>query len=143
MARLTMPWLVKPNSTATWPVSPRQPQSSGPRFGGRVFLLTGPNTFSSAADFAAVVKDYEIGTIIGEETGGLRQCFGDRLRFSLPYSGIGFGVSHKRFYAPIPKPGDDLRGVVPDVILDKKILAQYLDSEDPVKSFALDYVGSK
>ena len=124
----------------TWSLSPQQPQDKPCRFNGRLFLLTSPGTFSSAAGFAAVVKDYQIGTIIGEETGGLRQCFGDQLRFSLPNSGIGFGVSYKRFYAPIPKPGDDLRGTVPDVIVDKEMLVRYLDSDDPVKSFALDYV---
>ena len=119
-------------------LAPREPEEKGFRFDGRLFLLTGPDTFSSAASFAAAVKDYEIGTIIGEETGGLRQCFGDQVRFRLPNSGISFGVSYKRFYAPIPKPDDDIRGVVPDI--DEDMLSEFSNLEDPLLAFALDYV---
>ncbi len=126
--------------TITRRAEPQQPEDRKSRFDGRVFLLTGPGTFSSAADFAAVVKDYEIGTIIGEETGGLRECFGDVLRFQLPNSRIPFGVSYKRFYAPIPRPDDGTRGTAPDVVVDEERLSKYVDSDDPVRAFALDYV---
>lgn len=117
-----------------------EPEDRGYRFKGSVFVLTGPNTFSSAADFAAVVKDFEIGTIIGEETGGLRQCFGEILLFSLPHSKIEFSVSCKCFYAPIPKPDDDKHGTIPDVIVDEGMLSKYSDANNPVLAFALDYV---
>jgi len=128
--------------TITERLEPRRPEDRKFRFDGRVFLLTGPGTFSAAADFAAVVKDYEIGTIIGEETGGLRQCFGDVLRFRLPNSAVQFGVSYKRFYAPVPRPDDDTRGTVPDVAIDEERLPEYLDSDDPVRAIALDYVSA-
>jgi C-terminal processing protease CtpA/Prc len=121
-------------------LAPRKPEEKGFRFGGRLFLLTGADTFSSAASFAAAVKDYEIGTIIGEETGGLRQCFGDQVRFRLPNSGISFGVSYKRFYAPIPKPNDDISGVVPDIDIDEEMLSEFSNAEDPLLAFTLDYV---
>lgn len=126
--------------TITRRIEPRRPEDRKSRFDGRVLLLTGPGTFSSAADFAAVVKDYEIGTIIGEETGGLRECFGDVLGFRLPNSGIPFGVSYKRFYAPVPRPDDGTRGTVPDAVVDEERLSDYSDSDDPVRAFALDYV---
>jgi len=86
------------------------------------------------------VKDYQIATIIGEETGGLRQSYGDILNFSMPRSGIGFGVSYKCFYAPIPKPGDDIQGTVPDIAPDDKALAAFADNNDPLVSFVLDMV---
>jgi C-terminal processing protease CtpA/Prc len=117
-----------------------EPEDKGYRFTGRLFLLTGPYTFSSAADFAAVVKDFGIGTLIGEETGGLRQSFGDTLPFSLPHSGIGCNVSHKRFYAPLPEPGDDSHGTIPDIVVDEGMLSRYLDARDPILAFVLDYV---
>ncbi len=124
----------------TWRLDPRQPEDRANRFDGSLFLLTGPDTFSSAADFAAAVKDYEIGIVIGEETGGIRQCFGDVLSFQCPNSGVGFGVSYKRFYAPIPKPDDDMRGTMPDVPVNDEVVASYADADDPVLTFALDYI---
>ena len=126
--------------TVTRRNSLKQPKDRGYRFKGRLFLLTGPYTFSSAAAFAAVVKDFKMGTIIGEETGSPRQCFGDALRFSLPHSGLMFNVSYKHFYAPMPKPDDDIHGTIPDIVVDEEMLSEYKDAEDPLLAFVLDYI---
>jgi len=126
--------------TVTCRNSLKQPKDRGYRFKGRLFLLTGPYTFSSAAAFAAVVKDFKMGTIIGEETGSPRQCFGDALRFSLPHSGLMFNVSYKHFYAPMPKPDDDIHGTIPDIVVDEEMLSEYKDAEDPLLAFVLDYI---
>ncbi len=82
------------------------------RFEGNIYLLTSSYTFSSATDFSAAVKYYGIGTIIGEETGGLLKTFGDVYSFRLPNSRLVFGVSHKTFISP-GKEEDLLKGVVP------------------------------
>jgi hypothetical protein len=70
------------------------------RFSGDVFVLVGPRTFSTAADFAAVVKDFGLGTLVGEETGGLACSFGDTYPFRLPNSRIEVRVSYKYFIRP-------------------------------------------
>ena len=62
--------------------------------------------------FAATVKDYRLGTLVGEETGGLATCYGDIYPFDLPRTKIAVGVSHSRFVRPSGE--DDGRGVVPD-----------------------------
>jgi len=80
------------------------------------------------------------GTLIGEETGGCRECFGDCPSFTMPNSGLTFGVSTKRFYAPIPKPDDASRGTVPDVAITEDGLAPFVDSIDPELAFVLDLV---
>ena len=82
------------------------------RFEGEVFVLTSQGTASSAMDFAAVVKDFQIGTIVGEETGDLPTHVGDSIIFTLPTTGLELRVSHKYFV----RPGDfdDGRGVLPD-----------------------------
>ncbi|MFA6584693.1 MAG: S41 family peptidase, partial [Elusimicrobiaceae bacterium] len=72
-------------------------------FGGKVYLMTDNGTFSSAADFATMFRDYECGDIIGYETGGLPICFGDTLTIQLKNSAIPFTVSFKKFYGPRPK----------------------------------------
>ena len=118
----------------------KKPADMGYRFPGRVYALIGPATFSSASDFAAVLEDFDIATLVGEETGGLRECFGDAPRFPMPNSGIQFGVSHKRWYAPVPTPGDDKRGTVPDIAINDELLAEYMGADDPVLAFTLGMI---
>lgn len=74
-----------------------RPRDTDHRFTGSVYAIIGPGTFSSASDFAQVLKDYRIGTLVGEETGGLRQCFGDSPSFTMPNSNLRFSVSTKRY----------------------------------------------
>lgn len=69
-------------------------------FSGRLFVLTSPNTFSSANMFAAVIKDNRIGTIVGEPTGNQPSCYGHPLPFHMPRTGIYFKISHKQFFRP-------------------------------------------
>ncbi len=116
----------------------KRPHDMGFRFGGRVYALIGPATFSSASDFAAVLQDFDIATLVGEETGGLRRPFGDCPRFTLPNSGLQFSVSHKRFFAPKPRPDDDQRGTVPEIAVNNELLAPYMDADDPVLAFTMD-----
>lgn len=123
-----------------WRHTSRKPRDMGYRFGGRVYALIGPATFSSASDFAAVLEDFDIATLVGEETGGLRQCFGDSPPFVLPNTGLRFSVSHKRFFAPRPRPDDDKRGTVPDIAVNNELLAPYVDADDPILAFTLDMI---
>ena len=126
-----------------WRGKATKPKDMGYRFRGSVYSLIGPATFSSASDFAAVLKDFDIATLVGEETGGLRESFGDCPRFTLPNSGIQFSVSHKRFFAPKPRPDDDRRGTVPDIAINDESLARFMDAEDPVLAFTLNMIEEK
>lgn len=113
---------------------PKVPNS----FSGRLYVLTDAGTFSSAADFAAMVKGFRLGTLVGYETGGLAHSFGDVLVRYLPNSDIRYGVSCKEFYAPVPKPGDDRHGVRPDVAITDAMLKPYASSADPLLAFTVD-----
>jgi hypothetical protein len=110
------------------------------RFEGSVYAIIGAGTFSSASDFAHVLKDFRIGTLVGEETGGLRHCFGDCPSFRMPHSNLLFTVSTKRFYAPIPKPDDEKRGTVPDIETTDERLARFMETDDPELAFVLDWI---
>ncbi len=68
------------------------------RFDGNVYLLISHRTFSSAASFSWAFKYFEMGTVIGEESGGMAVCFGDIIHQQLPYSKINYWVSYKKFY---------------------------------------------
>lgn len=94
----------------------KKPPARSYRFDGSLYVMTGPMTFSTAADFAALIKDVEAGKIVGEETGGLASSYGDVFSCQLPNSGLSLGISYKYFL----RPGgfDDGRGVIPDIPID-------------------------
>lgn len=82
------------------------------RFGGRLYVLIDRQTYSAAVMFAATVKDHRLGTIVGEETGGLATQFADLYPFELPNTGLRVRVSHKLIVRP--NGSHDRRGVIPD-----------------------------
>jgi len=62
-------------------------------FPGRVWVLIGRGTASAAVAFAAAVKHYRIGALIGEQTGGPGAVYGNPRRFRLPNSGLQLQVA--------------------------------------------------
>ena len=84
------------------------------RYNGRTFLLTSVYTFSSATDFAWAFQYFKMGTVIGEETGGLVVCFGDMMSYRLPNTKIHFGASYKKFYG-YGATDENTHGVIPDI----------------------------
>ncbi|MCG8348403.1 MAG: S41 family peptidase, partial [Chloroflexales bacterium] len=82
------------------------------RFSGDFSVLIGPATFSSAVSFAVIVKDNELGVLVGEETGGPPSGFGSAYSFRLTYTGLEGYVSSAYFVRPNGQ--DDGRGVLPD-----------------------------
>jgi len=83
------------------------------RYTGNVFVLISHRTFSSATDFAWAFQYFKMGTVVGEETGGLVVSFGNLLRQNLPNSGILYSISNKKFYS-YGTTDDNLHGVIPD-----------------------------
>lgn len=83
------------------------------RFYGNVYVLISNFTFSSAADFAWCFKHYNIGKVIGEETGGWGLCYGDNVYTELPNSRLPINVSCKLFYN-IGATEASTHGVIPD-----------------------------
>lgn len=83
-------------------------------YNGHVILLTSNNTFSSAGSFAWAFKECGIGTVIGEETGGMNVCYGDILSYRLPVSGLVCSVSYKRFWQ-LHADENDIHGTIPHV----------------------------
>jgi C-terminal processing protease CtpA/Prc len=100
------------------------------RFEGNLFLLTNTGTYSAASTFAGVFKHLELGTIIGEETGGTIAYYGDFWFLQTPNSKIKFHVSPKRF---VQFGGADYdRGVLPNL--------QVPDVNDSIIDFTFSYI---
>ncbi|MBN2750511.1 MAG: hypothetical protein JXR57_13535 [Bacteroidales bacterium] len=83
-------------------------------YNGNLFVLINDKTFSAASTFAGVIKEYNLGTIVGQtETGGTIEYYGDFLLFQLPNTKMEFFISSKLF---IQYGGADLdKGVFPSI----------------------------
>ena len=55
--------------------------------------------FSAAASLSWTVKAFKIGTLVGEEAGGMNVSYGDVVGYVLPHSKLQLGISFKRFLA--------------------------------------------
>lgn len=93
------------------------PNNSPNHFDGKIYLLTSLRTFSSASNFAQCFKNYKMGTIIGEETGGWIVCYGDKIVTKLPVTEMPLTISTKKFYT-IGSTDKDTHGTIPDIEID-------------------------
>ena len=82
------------------------------RYDGKVYVLISNYTFSAASMLAVTIKDFELGTLIGEETGGRANFYGSSYQFDLPHTGIATRVSYAQFIRPSGKLDD--KGALPD-----------------------------
>lgn len=90
------------------------PENNSLRYKGRTCFLIGSVTFSSATNLANTVGDYKLATLIGEETGGIPNTFGDYYPFDLPDTKLEVCVS-SAFYVRANGNTADRRGVIPDI----------------------------
>ena len=103
-------WKYKPQS--------RKNQQLTPVFLGDVYVLTGADTFSSAMDFATLISDNKLGTVVGEVPGNMPSSYGDILYFQTPNARLVFTVSYKYFIRPDASKSDS--PLIPDVIVPAK-----------------------
>lgn len=104
------------------------------RYRGKVFLLIGPGTFSSAMACAVAAKDFGLATIVGEETAEPVNSNGGVFAGVAPHTGLEFGFPTQYWYAPKPRPTG--QGVVPDVTI-RATPGQIAKGEDPVLLYAI------
>ena len=90
----------------------RTPKDRPYRFGGHIFVLIGRQTASASVEFASAIKCFNIGILVGEETGDTTVSFGNTFSFKLNNSRLRFGVPSKLIFQACGKP--DGRGVIPD-----------------------------
>lgn len=76
----------------------RKNHRAEPRFSGNIYVLTDKWTYSSAMDFAMLITDNGLGTIVGEASGNLPDSYGDCVYFLLPNAKLNLSVSWKRWY---------------------------------------------
>ena len=86
-----------------------------PLYGGKLYFIQSQFTYSAAILLANLAKQYRLGPVIGEETGGLTTTFTRHNSIMLPNSGLTFYCSDKQF-RHFGTTGS--RGVLPDISLE-------------------------
>ena len=101
-------------------------------FNGNVSVLTSPFTYSSADGFVKNIKEFDLGRIVGEETGSVSPRYGDNVIIVLPNSKISVGIA-TRYMPSDEKTG----GVIPDYEVKPKP-DDLITGEDRVLNFVLE-----
>jgi hypothetical protein len=111
-------------------------------FLGKVVVLTEGGTFSTAADFCAVVHHLKRATFVGEETGGgyYGNNSGMMPTLTLPNSKVEIRLPMYEYWNAVPGYGGKRRGTVPDHVVELKT-ADVLRGVDTQLEFALKLAG--
>lgn len=73
-------------------------RKKGHGFDGNVYVITNVASYSSAMDFAMLIQDNGLGTIVGETCGSHPSSYGDVVQFRLPNSNLYMQISRKKWY---------------------------------------------
>lgn len=106
-------FLEKPAGTiTTFPKRITTPGENEYRFDGTLYVLTSANTFSGGTGFSVIIKDNDIGYIVGNETSDNPTDYGCIMLFELPNTKI--NIQNSTQYTLRPAGYDDGHGVIPD-----------------------------
>ncbi|MBW1298437.1 hypothetical protein GBO31_23260 [Aquimarina litoralis] len=104
-----------PNGKITTNIAQLHPLRNEPlRYSNSLYLLINTKTYSSASDFSWCFKHYDMGTVIGQETGGHAVSFGEVINVELPFSKLNIGISSKHFYR-IGASDKNRHGTIPEI----------------------------
>lgn len=101
---------------------------------GRLYVVVGRQTFSSAVLNALAFQNVTEAVFVGEPTGGKPNHFGEVKGFMLKNSKIGIQYSTKYF----THSKEDTSSFNPDVLIEPSI-RDYLEYRDPVLEYILDH----
>ena len=105
------------------------------RFKGKLFTLINGASSSTTGHLCALLRFHEIGTFLGEESGGSFACTDGSENFLLINTKIKFRCATKTWKVAVSGLTPE-RGIMPDHIITPTI-QDYLDGKDVVKEFAI------
>jgi len=112
-------WNTKDNELAVVNNKLIKPKPSALQNKRTIYVLADNYTFSAGSMFVAMVKDYDLGTIIGQPTGNLSSFYADPFMwYQLPNSKITFQVSTSLEVRP--NGIIDTESILPDVFIGDK-----------------------
>lgn len=110
----------------TMNLKPREPY-----FGGKLIVLTGPRTFSSATYFVVTVQDNDLGTVVGEPCGNNHVRYGYLQRETLPFSQLKFNSTQRIWERNLKREGFVNGPIMPDILVAPTI-EDFRNQVDPV-----------
>ncbi len=108
---------------------------------GNVYVLIDGTCFSTTGHLAALLKHHELGTFIGEETGGTYRCSGNAKSTTLKNTQLRLYYSVDAYEVAVTDMTAG-RGVMPDYPVSPS-LEETLSGTDPVKDFAISLIKGK
>lgn len=115
-------------------------QNNPLRFNGKSYVLTSGYCYSTALDFAAMVRCFKAGILIGSETGGRTKSFGSPIKVTLPETGIKLKISCKKFVNVCAI--ESSKGLIPDHIIENSI-DDDIKNKDSVLEYTLQLIKEK
>ena len=97
-------------------------------FDGQVYIAIANDTFAAASEFAALVKDYEAATLIGQMTGTNPSSFKSIHLVTAPNLNTRLAVPYQYFARPSEE--DTEMGVVPDIEVDDDVIQYILENKN-------------
>lgn len=104
-------------------------------FDGKVYIITGPMTFSSANMLADAIKGYHMATIVGQPTGENTNDFGEAYRMELPNSKLNIQTTVSFDFGVDCNPNTS-HPVIPDKTVEVSLNDKILKT-DPVLEYIL------
>lgn len=113
----------------------RRISPKGPRFRGKVIVLSGPQNSSATLQFISLMQRHRLGRVYGQPTGGNQRGIngGSFFFVRLPNSGLEADLPLVGFYPKTPKPD---AGLLPDVRVDPTF-QDLVDGRDRILETAL------
>lgn len=113
------------------------PRMDSSRFAGNVYVLINKYSYSNAATSAAIIQDYNFGTLIGEQTVDSPTLYASVHEFILPITRI--TVTYPKALIIRPNGDKSIKGVVPDFRVSENPLTS---ADDPLE-WTLKHITSK
>lgn len=109
------------------------PRTDSLRFTGKVYVLVDRYSYSNTVSVAAIMQDYQFAKVIGEPTADVASTYGAMHEFSLPNSHI--NVSYPKAFIIRPNGDRSLKGVIPDIVIEKKAFSDHDEILDQTLSY--------
>lgn len=127
------------NETFTYKTAEHKPLCKE-KYSGNVYVLIDKMSFSASIALANLIKYYDRGMVIGEETEGRAKFVTSPTYIELPNSKLGVEISLMKLEAPV-KNNDPTRGVIPDFHVKNTNIDASAD--DAVFNFTIDLIKNK
>ncbi len=107
----------KPGEIIHYDAAIVKPPSFKNTFKGKVYIMVGPSTFSSAIMFASIIKDNKIATIVGEiPSDGHPTHFGEMYSSHTPHTNLELRFGVKEWIRPSGEKENNM--LIPDILIE-------------------------